>query len=193
MDILAVEKILPVKKVSEVAPKEQAKKQEISDGGLTFAEILQNLTQQQLSTSLADKSSGATQPVAITNTVSTSRVLSNTQLPGDYLSSFTLANPTEADKVASPQGNARGSLLAQGKTIDKTSKLYEQSLELESYFVKILIDSMKNTLQGNIFGEESYASKMYRDMMFEELSRTMTKNAGFGLADQIYLELVDKV
>ena len=30
---------------------------------------------------------------------------------------------------------------------------------------------------------------MYEDMLYDELAVSMTKNAGFGLADQIYLEL----
>jgi len=75
-------------------------------------------------------------------------------------------------------------------TIDKTSELYQQALELESYFVKIMLDSMRSTLGKNsLTGKDSFAGKMYDDMMYEELSRTMTKNAGLGLADQIYLQL----
>ena len=53
-----------------------------------------------------------------------------------------------------------------------------------------LLDSMRSTLGKNsLTGKDSFAGKMYDDMMYEELSRTMTKNAGLGLADQIYLQL----
>ncbi len=42
----------------------------------------------------------------------------------------------------------------------------------------------------NLSGEEnSYASKMYEDMMYDEFAAAMTKNAGFGLADQVYIQL----
>ena len=77
------------------------------------------------------------------------------------------------------------------KKIDKTSVLYEKSLELESYIIKIMLSSMRGTLTGaSVYGEEpSYAQKMYEDMLYDELAVTMTKNAGFGLADQIYLQL----
>jgi Rod binding protein len=78
-------------------------------------------------------------------------------------------------------------------TIDKTSKLYEQALELESYFVKMMLSSMRNTVtKTSLTGENDFAGKMYDDMMYDELSRTVTKQAGFGLADQVYLELAGK-
>ena len=106
----------------------------------------------------------------------------STRLPGEYLSSFEIVNPTDADRAAQPSGTKA--------TIDKTSELYQQALELESYFVKIMLDSMRSTLGKNsLTGKDSFAGKMYDDMMYEELSRTMTKNAGLGLADQIYLQL----
>jgi len=110
------------------------------------------------------------------------------RLPGEYVSSFEIINPTDADRAAQPKGMAHHA----GGTavIDKTSDLYQQALELESYFVKIMLDSMRSTLGKNsLTGKDSFAGKMYDDMMYEELSRTVTKNAGLGLADQIYLQL----
>ncbi len=115
------------------------------------------------------------------------------RLNGDYATGFQNTFTSEVDKTALPTGAAANnpSLAHQDKTIDKTSKLYEKSLELESYFVKILLSSMRNTLTGtSLNGEEkSYAQEMYDDMYYDELATVMTKNAGFGLADQIYLQL----
>ena len=55
-----------------------------------------------------------------------------------------------------------------------------------------MLDSMRSTLGKNsLTGKDSFAGKMYEDMMYEELSRTVTKNAGLGLADQIYLQLMN--
>ena len=121
----------------------------------------------------------------------------SSMLPGDYASSFKIENPTPNDRNAMPQGMARSSYKEYSpsgeehiRTIDKTSVLYEKSLELESYFVKIMTDSMRSTLTGKtLAGDESFASKMYKDMMYDELNRSLTKNAGFGLADHIYLQL----
>ena len=121
----------------------------------------------------------------------------SSMLPGDYASSFKIENPTPNDRNAMPQGMARSSYKEYSpsgeehiRTIDKTSVLYEKSLELESYFVKIMTDSMRSTLTGKtLAGDESFASKMYKDMMYDELNRSLTKNAGFGLADHIYFQL----
>ena len=118
----------------------------------------------------------------------------STRLPGEYLSSFEIINPTAADRAAQPKGMGAVSSAVNhpgnNAAIDKTSELYQQALELESYFVKIMLDSMRSTLGKNsLTGKDSFAGKMYDDMMYEELSRTMTKNAGLGLADQIYLQL----
>jgi len=117
-------------------------------------------------------------------------------LPGDYATSFKKLNPTPYDREAEPQGLAREvrEYLPNGEVIspkiDKTSLLYEKALELESYFVKVMTDSMRATLsEESLIGQESFASKMYKDMMYDELNKTLTQNAGFGLADHIYLQL----
>ncbi|MBQ9908877.1 MAG: rod-binding protein, partial [Treponema sp.] len=76
----------------------------------------------------------------------------------------------------------------QQKTIDRTSKLYEKSLEMESYVVKMMLSSMRKTVM-KADGESNYAKNMYEDMLYDEYATMMTKNAGFGLADQMYLQL----
>ena len=117
------------------------------------------------------------------------------KLNGDYTSSFEKTFRALSDKAALPSGAAANDVPVSGakneKKIDKTSVLYEKSLELESYIIKIMLSSMRGTLTGaSVYGEEpSYAQKMYEDMLYDELAVTMTKNAGFGLADQIYLQL----
>ena len=73
--------------------------------------------------------------------------------------------------------------------IDKTDKLYEQCLELETFLIKTLIGSMRKTIQKSGLINEGFAGKMYEDMLYDEYARDFTKNAGFGLADQAYLEL----
>ena len=63
-------------------------------------------------------------------------------------------------------------------------------MELESYFVKIMLNTMRSSLSSSgLTGEKSYAGGMYEDMLYDEFAVSMTKNAGFGLADQIYLQL----
>lgn len=124
------------------------------------------------------------------------------KLNGDYTSGFEKAFSHKSDTKALPQGAAHNTssasvrvpTAAENQPIDKTSVLYEKALELESYFIKIMLSSMRGTLSGtSAYGtEKSYAQKMYEDMMFDELAVSVTKNAGFGLADQVYIELTSK-
>ena len=96
----------------------------------------------------------------------------------------------ESDKTALPQGAAanQANSHVQQKTIDRTSKLYEKSLEMESYVVKMMLSSMRKTVM-KADSQSDYAKNMYEDMLYDEYATMMTKNAGFGLADQMYLQL----
>jgi flagellar protein FlgJ len=78
---------------------------------------------------------------------------------------------------------------AKQAVIDKTDKLYEQCLELETFLVKTLISGMRNTIQKSGLIDEGFAGKMYEDMLYDEYARDFTRNANFGLAEQAYLEL----
>ena len=123
----------------------------------------------------------------------TPKIVDSGRVNGEYTSGFAGTYSTQADKNALPTGFAANSASESSKkmNIDKTSKLYEKSLELESYFVKMMLSTMKNTIQkSGLMGNDSHASKMYEDMLYDELAVSMTKSAGFGLADQIYMELV---
>lgn len=124
-------------------------------------------------------------------TATASKAVAGTGITGDYVSSFEILQPTAADTHAKPQGfGARSTASQKDATIDKTSELYQKAQELESYLVKIMLSSMRTTLgKTGLTGKDSFAGKMYEDMMYEEMSRNMTKSAGFGLADQMYLQL----
>ncbi len=111
------------------------------------------------------------------------------RLNGDVGSGFEGTFSSLVDKAAKPQGAALGGSFPQDRTIDKTSKLYEKSMELESFFVKQMLSQMRKTVNKSALGGEGFASQMYEDMLYDEYATAMTKNAGFGLADQIYLSL----
>ena len=127
------------------------------------------------------------------SSVSSSQVKDGSRLNGDYTQGFSGIYKSEADKHSAPVGAAaNGANPHAPKTeIDRTSKLYEQALQLENYFVKIMLSSMRSTVH-KAGGEESYAQSMYEDMMYDQYSETLTRNAGFGLADQIYEQLASK-
>ncbi len=120
--------------------------------------------------------------------ISSEQVLPEGRLNGDFKTGFDKTFTHAADKSASPQGAAaNGAIRPSDKKIDKTSKLYEKSMELESFFVKMMVDSMRKTVHSST--QDSFAKSMYQDMLYDEYTTSLTKQAGFGLADQIYLEL----
>ena len=118
-------------------------------------------------------------------TVSSSSYAKNHKLNGDYTRGFYGLYTSEADKSSKPRGFAANSAGKNGKkaVIDRTSDLYAQSMEMENYIVK------HTSLTGS---DNDYARNMYEDMMYDNVSESITKNAGLGLADQIYLELSGK-
>ena len=126
--------------------------------------------------------------------VSSSNVSTSHRLNGDYTKGFEGSYKSESDKTASPRGFASNSSSVNTNkkiTIDRTSQLYEQSMEMENYLVKMMLSSMRNTITHTSLSndENSFARKMYEDMMYDNVSESITKNAGFGIADQIYIEL----
>ena len=122
-------------------------------------------------------------------TLSSAQIADEGRLNGDYTTGFADTFTLESDKTAKATGAAanQANPHVQAKTIDKTSKLYESALELESFFVKQMLSQMRKTIMKS--SESSFAQNMYEDMLFDEYATAMTKNAGFGLADQIYLSL----
>ena len=122
-------------------------------------------------------------------TVSSSQIAESGRLNGEYTTGFAGTYVSESDKSASPRGAAanQANPHVQSRTIDKTSQLYEKALEMESFFVKQMLNEMKKTIHKA--NESDFAQNMYEDMLYDEYATAMTKNAGFGLADQIYLSL----
>jgi flagellar protein FlgJ len=74
-------------------------------------------------------------------------------------------------------------------SIDRTSKLYEQCRELESFVIKNLLAGMRKTVEKSGLMDGGFAGEMYEDMLYDEYATTLSKTAGFGLADQAYMEL----
>lgn len=122
-------------------------------------------------------------------TISTSQIAQSGRLNGEYTTGFAGTFSSAGDKNAKPTGAAlnQANPHVQTKEIDKTSELYEKSMELESYFVKQMLSAMRKTVMKA--NKNDFAQDMYEDMLFDEYATSMTKNAGFGLADQIYLSL----
>lgn len=123
-------------------------------------------------------------------TLASNQIAQDGRLNGEYTTGYSGTFSSASDKNALPTGAAanQANPHIQSKTIDKTSKLYESALELEGYFVKQMLSAMRKTVSKAYEGD--FATQTYEDMLFDEYATAMTKNAGFGLADQIYLSLV---
>jgi len=78
---------------------------------------------------------------------------------------------------------------AMNEPIDKSDKLYQLCLELETFLVKNLLTSMRSTVQKSGLIDEGFAGKMYEDMLYDEYAKDFTQNASFGLAEQAYRQL----
>jgi|GEM_PF-3133298 Rod binding domain-containing protein len=75
------------------------------------------------------------------------------------------------------------------KPIDKESKLYQQCVEFESLFVKIMLKSMRDSVQKTGLLDGGMAEDIFSDMLYDQYALSMSRNASFGLADQIYAQL----
>ena len=73
--------------------------------------------------------------------------------------------------------------------IDKTDKLYELCMELETFLVKNLIKSMRSTVQKSDLIKSGFAGDMYEDMLYDEYAKQYARNANFGFAEMAYREL----
>jgi flagellar protein FlgJ len=119
------------------------------------------------------------------------------QNPGSlYADNIRLSNPAA---VHSPQNFAEALKRASANStvekstgeepIDKEDKLYQLCLELETFLVKNLLTSMRSTVQKSGLVDDSFAGKMYEDMLYDEYAKDFTKSANFGLAEQAYRQL----
>ena len=73
--------------------------------------------------------------------------------------------------------------------IDKNSELFEACQELETFLIKTLITSMRNTIQKSELIDTGMAGQFYEDMLYDEYAKDFARNAGWGFAEMAYLEL----
>ncbi len=76
---------------------------------------------------------------------------------------------------------------AEGKDL---VKLKEASQEFEAFFINTLFKEMRKTIQDGGLTEKSQATSTFEDMLDEEMSKTISKTGGLGLADMIYNNMV---
>ena len=80
-------------------------------------------------------------------------------------------------------------VLDKASAINKSDKLYELCMELETFLIKSLIKSMRGTVQKSELIKSGFAGEMYEDMLYDEYAKEYAKNANFGFAEMAYREL----
>ena len=93
-----------------------------------------------------------------------------------------------------PSGAAQvqgtGARVADASHVDKKSKLFDQCQEFESIFVKMMLKEMRKSVdKSDSLLNGGWAEDIYQDMLDDEYSKSMAKNAGFGLSEQLYKQL----
>ena len=87
------------------------------------------------------------------------------------------------------QGELPSVAISKKPPIDKTDKLYEVCMELETFLIKNLIKSMRGTVQKTGLLDTGFAGEVYEDMLYDEYAKTFAQNANFGFAEMAYREL----
>ena len=99
-------------------------------------------------------------------------------------------HPSGAAQVAGTGARVADARVGDAAHVDKKSKLFEQCQEFESIFVKMMLKEMRNSVdKTDSLLSGGWAEDIYSDMLDDEYSKSMAKNAGFGLADQLYKQL----
>jgi peptidoglycan hydrolase FlgJ len=93
-------------------------------------------------------------------------------------------------RKAQEQQTSNTTIRSMKKTpIDKTDKLYEACMELETFLIKNLIKSMRSTVQKTGLIDTGFAGQVYEDMLYDEYAKAFAQNANFGFAEMAYREL----
>ena len=108
------------------------------------------------------------------------------------IDSATLAYQNRALQVPRAQAQGMGAQSAAargGASIDRSSKLYDQCQEFESIFVNMMLKEMRATVEKSGLIDGGQAEDIFSDMLYDEYAKDLSKTAGFGLADAVYVEL----
>ena len=80
--------------------------------------------------------------------------------------------------------------MTDAEVAQRNQEIKDASVQLEAIFLKLMYNEMWKTVpKSNLFGENSNAMDIYRDMYNEELTKKAAEGGGIGLADFIYGQL----
>lgn len=100
-------------------------------------------------------------------------------------------NPLTSGKMAYEASRATvetDELSRRSLTGDK-KELREVCEEFESLFVKMMLDSMRDTLTDDTLIPKNSGEKLFEDRLYDEYSRSISRTAGLGIAEMMYNQL----
>ncbi len=75
----------------------------------------------------------------------------------------------------------------------EAEELRKVSEDFESLFVKMMLDSMRSTLDDNGLIPKNSGEKLFEDHLFDEYARKIGSAADFGIAEMMYNQLSDRL
>ncbi|MDF1567914.1 MAG: rod-binding protein [Spirochaetaceae bacterium] len=63
--------------------------------------------------------------------------------------------------------------------------------DFESLFVKMMLDSMRNTLADDTLIPKNSGEKLFEDKLYDEYAQKLSETADLGIADMMYDQLAD--
>ena len=72
-----------------------------------------------------------------------------------------------------------------------TGELREVCEEFEALFVKMMLDSMRKTLNDDTLIPKNQGEKLFEDELYTEYAKNISQTANLGLADMMYNQLTD--
>jgi Rod binding domain-containing protein len=105
------------------------------------------------------------------------------------LGDFYMRNKPIVPPTGKTQVQGTGARVADGSKVDKTSPLYAQCSDFESIFVKMMVKEMRSSIDKSGLISGGWAEDIFQDMLDDNYSKTISKTAGLGIADQLYKQL----
>jgi flagellar protein FlgJ len=102
------------------------------------------------------------------------------------------ATSTELQMQRLAAQNAAAPRRPASQNVDRSSKLYEACVDFEALFVKQMLSAMRKSVQKTGLLDGGMAQDIFEDMLYDEYAKSMARNAGFGLADTVYLQLTSQ-
>ena len=100
-------------------------------------------------------------------------------------------NPMMSGRLAydATRSVAESDELARRAAAGESAELREVCEEFEALFVKMMLDSMRNTLDDDTLIPKNSGEKLFEDKLYDEYAKGISRTANLGIADMMYDQL----